>query len=50
MAIAGTALVFRDYSVAEHMFSEAVRIDTQRVEAWAKIARLRAAQSDLEGI
>ncbi len=49
MVIAGTALVFRDYRVVEHVFSETVRIDPQRIEAWAKIARLRAARSDLDG-
>ncbi len=49
MAIAGTALVFRDYRVADRAFSEAVRMDPQQVEAWRMIARLRAAQNDIDG-
>jgi tetratricopeptide (TPR) repeat protein len=49
IAIAGTALVFRDYRVAERAFSEAVRMDPQQVQAWRMIARLRAAQNDTDG-
>ncbi len=49
MAIAGTAMVFRKFHAAEQAFSEAVRLDPQRVNAWAMIARLRAAQGDAEG-
>ena len=49
LAIAGTALVFRNFRVADRAFAEAVRMDPQRVDAWAMIARLRAAQGDIEG-
>jgi len=49
MAIAGMALVFREYQVADRAFSEAVRMDPQRIDAWIMIARLRAARSDIEG-
>jgi tetratricopeptide (TPR) repeat protein len=49
MAIAGTALVFRNYRAAERAFTEAVRMDPQRVDAWIMIARLRAAQGNREG-
>ncbi len=48
LAIAGTALVFRNFRVADRAFFEAVRMDPQRVDAWAMIARLRAAQGDVE--
>jgi predicted CXXCH cytochrome family protein len=49
MAIAGTALVFRNFRAADRAFSEAVRMDPQRVDAWSMIARIRAAQGDVEG-
>jgi Tfp pilus assembly protein PilF len=49
LAIAGTALVFRDYSVADRAFLEAVRMDPQRVVAWAMIARLRFARGNRSG-
>ena len=49
MAIAGTALVFRDFRGADRAFTEAVKMDPQRVEAWVMIARLRAAQGDVAG-
>ncbi len=49
MAIAGTALTFREFTVAERAFGEAVRMDPQLVEAWVMIARLRAAQGDGAG-
>ena len=49
MAIAGTALVFRKYRVADRAFTEAVKMDPQRVEAWVMIARLRRAQGDVAG-
>jgi predicted CXXCH cytochrome family protein len=49
MAIAGTAMVSRKFRVAERAFSEAARMDPQRVDAWAMVARLRAAQGDIEG-
>jgi len=49
MAIAGTALTFREFTVAERAFSEAVRMDPQLVDSWVMIARLRAAQGDGAG-
>jgi tetratricopeptide (TPR) repeat protein len=49
VAIAGTALVLRNLPVAEHAFAEAVRMDPQRVDAWAMIARLRAARGNRTG-
>ena len=49
MAIAGTALTFREFTVAERAFGEAVRMDPQLVDAWVMIARLRAAQGDGAG-
>jgi tetratricopeptide (TPR) repeat protein len=49
VAIAGTALVLRDLPVAERAFAEAVRMDPQRVDAWAMIARLRAARGNRTG-
>jgi len=49
MAIAGTALTFRNFAAAESAFAEAVRMDPQLVEAWLMIARLRAAKGDLAG-
>jgi Tfp pilus assembly protein PilF len=49
MAIAGTALVFRNFRVADRAFSEAVRMDPQRVDAWVMIARLRAARGNRTG-
>ncbi len=50
LAIAGTALVFRNFRVADRAFSEAVKMDPQLVDAWAMIARLRAARGDVEGV
>ena len=49
MAMAGTAMVFKKFRAAEQAFSEAVRLDPQRVDAWMMIARLRAAQGDTAG-
>jgi hypothetical protein len=49
MAIAGTALTFREFTVAERAFSKAVWMDPQLVDAWVMIARLRAAQGDGAG-
>jgi tetratricopeptide (TPR) repeat protein len=49
IAIAGTALVMRNYRAAEQAFAQAVRMDPQRAEAWRMIARLRAAQNDFDG-
>jgi predicted CXXCH cytochrome family protein len=49
MAIAGTALTSREFTMAESAFAEAVRMDPQLVDAWVMIARLRAAQSDGAG-
>lgn len=49
LAIAGTALVFKNFRVAHRAFIEAVRMDPQRVDAWTMIARLHAAQGDIEG-
>ncbi len=49
LAIAGTALVLRNLPVAERAFREAVLMDPQLVEAWAMIARLRAARGSKTG-
>lgn len=49
LAIAGMALVFRNYPMADRAFSEAVAMDPQRVEAWVMIARIRAALGDSQG-
>ena len=49
MAIGGAALVLRNPRAAEHAFRETVRLDPQRVEAWAMIARILAATGDLDG-
>ncbi len=49
LAIAGTALVFKNYRAAEAAFVEAARLDPQRADAWAMIARLRAALGDVQG-
>ena len=49
MAIAGTALTLRKFTLAETAFAEAVRMDPQLVDAWIMIARLRAAQDDSAG-
>jgi predicted CXXCH cytochrome family protein len=49
MAIAGTALVFRNLPVAERAFQEATAMDPQLVRAWIMIARLRAARGDVQG-
>ena len=42
-------MVFRKFRAAEWAFLEAVRLDPQRANAWAMIARLRAAQGNVEG-
>ena len=44
LAIAGTALVQRNFTGAEQAFAEAVRMDPQLVEAWVMLARIRAAE------
>ena len=49
MAIAGTALVFRNLPIAERAFQEATAMDPQLVRAWIMIARLRAARGDVQG-
>lgn len=49
MAIGGVALTHRNLKVAEKAFSEAVRLDPQRVDAWVMIARIRAARGDAPG-
>ncbi len=49
MAIAGTALTFRNFAAAESAFAEAVHMDPQLAGAWQMIARLRAAKGDLVG-
>ena len=49
MAIAGTALTFREFRAADRAFNEAVGMDPQLVGAWMMIARLRAAQGDGAG-
>lgn len=49
MALAGTALTFRQFAEAESAFAEAVRMDPQLIDAWVMIARLRAAQGDGDG-
>src|SRR6185436_7440332 len=43
-AIAGTALVQRNFSGAEQAFAEAVRMDPQLVHGWVMLARIRAAE------
>jgi predicted CXXCH cytochrome family protein len=43
-AIAGAALVQRNFSGAEQAFAEAVRMDPQLVHGWAMLARIRAAE------
>ncbi|MHA1529851.1 MAG: cytochrome c3 family protein [Alphaproteobacteria bacterium] len=50
MVIGGTALVLRNPRAAEQAFREAVRLDPQRVEAWAMIARILAATGDQDGV
>ncbi len=49
MTMAGTAMVFKRFRAAEQAFSEAVRLDPQRVDAWIMIVRLRAAQGETAG-
>jgi len=49
MAIAGTALTFRNFAAAEGAFAEAVRMDPQLASAWQMIVRLRAAGGNLSG-
>ncbi len=49
MAIGGAALVLRNPRAAENAFRETVRLDPQRVEAWAMIVRILAATGDLDG-
>ena len=46
MAMAGTALTFRQFAQAESAFAEAARLDPQLIQAWIMVARLRAAQDD----
>lgn len=46
-AIAGTALVQRNFSGAEQAFAEAVRMDPQLVHGWVMLARIRAAEGRL---
>jgi tetratricopeptide (TPR) repeat protein len=43
-AIAGTALVQRNFPGAEQAFAEAVRMDPQLVHGWVMLARIRAAE------
>lgn len=49
IAIAGTALTFRNFAAAENAYAEAVRMDPQMVDAWQMIALIRAAGGDLAG-
>jgi predicted CXXCH cytochrome family protein len=49
MVIGGAALVLRNPRAAEQAFRETVRLDPQRVEAWAMITRILAATGDLDG-
>lgn len=46
LAIGGAALVMRNPNAAIGAFSEAARLDPQRVEAWTMIARIQAAIGD----
>jgi tetratricopeptide (TPR) repeat protein len=49
LAIAGTAMVFRNLPVAERAFREAAEMDPQLVNAWIMISRLRSARGDVRG-
>ncbi len=49
MVIGGAALVLRNPRAAEQAFREAVRLDPQRVEAWAMISRILTATGDPDG-
>jgi tetratricopeptide (TPR) repeat protein len=49
MQVGGAALAMRDLQSATGAFREAVDLDPQLVEAWAMIARIRAAAGDLAG-
>jgi len=49
LAIAGTAIIFRNFPVAERAFREAAAMDPQLVNAWIMISRLRAARGDVGG-
>jgi predicted CXXCH cytochrome family protein len=49
LAIAGTAMVFRNLPVAERAFREATAMDPQLTNAWIMISRLRSAQGDVRG-
>ena len=49
MVIGGAALVLRNPRAAELAFRETVRLDPQRVEAWAMITRILAATGDPDG-
>ena len=49
MAIGGAALVLRNLRAAEQAFRETVRLDPQRVEAWAMIVRILAVTGDRDG-
>ncbi|MCB1992864.1 MAG: tetratricopeptide repeat protein, partial [Geminicoccaceae bacterium] len=49
LQIAGTALVSRNFPLAEAAFREAVTLDPQLVDAWIMIARIRDAFGDTAG-
>lgn len=49
LQIAGTALVTRNFPLAEAAFREAVVLDPQLVDGWIMIARIRAAMGDVAG-
>jgi predicted CXXCH cytochrome family protein len=49
LQIAGTALVSRNFPLAEAAFREAVELDPQLVDAWIMIARIRDAFGDTAG-
>jgi predicted CXXCH cytochrome family protein len=49
LAMGGAALVMRNPQAAEAAFREAVRLDPQRVEAWAMIIRILAAVGNETG-
>ncbi|MCZ6773731.1 MAG: tetratricopeptide repeat protein, partial [Proteobacteria bacterium] len=46
LAIAGTALVLRNWPVAEQAFTEAVTLDPQLVDGWLMISRLQNQHGD----
>lgn len=47
MVIGGTAMVLRNWRIAERAFREAVSMDQQMVDAWFMIARLQMNRRDL---